>query len=123
MHTSVTSLSDYLCISPTGLEIYPGNILCLISLFNHLQYRLNKHSAEPGIILGGKSLMWIKESGLYAYLVKYYFRAEFLYTKYIYMRIFKHILFLNKKVEFPGCPKKFPQTYHSVMHFKVQAFS
>lgn len=44
-------------ISPTGLEIYPGNILCLISLFNHLQYRLNKHSAEPDIILGGKSLM------------------------------------------------------------------
>lgn len=51
--------------------------------------------------------MWIKESGLYAYLVKYYFRAEFLYTKYIYMRIFKHILFLNKKVEFPGCSKSF----------------
>ena len=51
-HYHIISIS-----SPIGLEISPENTLCLIFLISHMQYRLSKHSAEPGIVLEGKKLM------------------------------------------------------------------
>lgn len=64
---------------------------CYIFLNEHMQCRLSKYSAEPGIVLGGKKLMWVGESDLYVYLIKYCFRAELLSTRCIYTWIFKCI--------------------------------
>lgn len=89
MRTSVIAVFTLsLYVSPVRLEISPEYTLNLIFLNDHMQYMVNKHLAKPGI---KKKKMWVKGSGLYIQLIKYYFRAEILSTKYIYIRIFKHI--------------------------------